>query len=197
MAPNEILYFHLVANPASQQLAEQLISNLRSKWPSLTMPLTQFTASVDKDNWSYFPSLERGPNKSGSVHLPLSDHPYECKPSACLASLDGSATINTNQLLPKNQSQLVLKCSKCDFQTSQKGGLINHAKNHNDCQKCDKVFLGKHGKRQLISHMKTHGIQLMTKQYLCEFCNKAFNDLSNQKRHTKTCKNKFEIPKFE
>ena len=99
------------------------------------------------------------------------------------------------ELQNENKSiEKIFQCPKCSFTTSNKHNLDRHVNAHYDCQHCGKVFVGKHGKAALASHVKTHQEKTQQvrpkKQQLCLFCNKDYKNWSNKNRHMKICKKK-------
>ena len=142
------------ANDATKSLSEELILNLKSKWPSLS--ISDETPSVSH------------PNSSNDLnHEPI---------------LPAPGLQNEEKSIEKS-----FQCPKCSFKASTKHHLVQHLNGHNDCQLCDKVFLGSNGKARLASHMKTHQVK---PKKLCIFCNRDYKNTQNMNRHMKTCKKK-------
>ena len=59
-----------------------------------------------------------------------------------------------------------------------------------NCESCGKSFEGKHAKRSLNNHMKTHQVQeIAIQDYTCHFCNRDYKTKPNLKKHKdKYCK---------
>ena len=144
----------LTANDATRSLSEELILNLKSKWPSLS--ISDETPSVSH------------PNSSNDLnHEPM---------------LPAPGLQNEEKSIEKS-----VQCPKCSFKASTRRHLVQHLNGHNDCQLCDKVFLGSNGKARLASHMKTHQVK---PKKLCIFCNRDYKNTQNMNRHMKICKKK-------
>ena len=180
------------ANPQTLNLANELISNLLSKWPSLVNTEQSQNTSQSLEQASPFPNPSvkiRPIDGTTAVHL---DHSYAAAITP-FSVVEGTATIQKNPghsftTSSTTVSKSIFKCSKCDFQTQIKVALENHEKNHNDCKICGKVFFGSGANRALTVHLKTHKSPKAPKQYLCDFCNKDYKNRPNQTRHMKTCK---------
>jgi len=96
------------------------------------------------------------------------------------------------QILEKKHSQTIINndklgklcfsfyCEQCDYGTCKKSSFVNH--NHSK----------RHKNNVLATNDKNLKPTLFSKKYLCDFCEKNFNDRSGLWRHKKNCINKKE-----
>ena len=82
-------------------------------------------------------------------------------------------TTNDNDFLGK----LCFKfyCEKCDYGTSKKSTFINHCESK------------RHKTNEITTNDNAFYAKLCSKKYLCEFCDKGYNDRAGLWRHKKKC----------
>ena len=105
-------------------------------------------------------------------------------------------------------------CPHCDFKTQRQPMFCRHMKSHLFCNKCEKSFKGNNSRRNLQSHMRSHGadhnkkqIQVKEvktpkfeiKEYVCLNCDKSYPFKSYLERHMNIshCKYRVQLSKPE
>ena len=77
------------------------------------------------------------------------------------------------------------KCKTCDFVAKNKQALSKHSKIHRKCNKCGKVFISNHSKRNYETHIKSCTGEPIPTVHQCIKCQKVFQFRSYLKKHLK------------
>lgn len=78
---------------------------------------------------------------------------------------------------------MIYSCDRCGHKSSRKGDLVKHLERKVVCP----AIKSNSSPEQLLKELKKNK-HVPGEPYVCEFCDKSFNDKSNMYRHKKICK---------
>jgi hypothetical protein len=142
------------------------------------------------------------------AHVKYFHYEYKilCKFSRCSRYFHSQvrADAHFERMHRKKEDKKMFKCSKCDFKSARKDGIVTHeAHLHADktipCPKCEKMFgsirimnfhLKTHKEPEICEHCneKSASLRSHQKQEKCKYCHEVLMCVKLARQHQKTCK---------